>query len=100
MCETSNYAAPPATAWLIFAKQSARRNDILREEVCHFWTAHSAFASRVEEQRAIAVLLFVIKRGHCQRRRKQIHLSARENRWMASAFALRATADKSSLRRR
>ena len=33
---------------LIFAKQFEARNDILREEVCHFWTAHSPFVLRVE----------------------------------------------------
>jgi hypothetical protein len=50
MCETSNYAAPPATAWLIFAKQSARRNDILREEVCHFWTVHICIAKTLTQR--------------------------------------------------
>jgi hypothetical protein len=33
---------PRSQHGLIFAKQFEARNDILREEVCHFWTVHSA----------------------------------------------------------
>src|SRR4029079_15172555 len=46
MCDASNNAAPQP-ACLIFAKQFAPRNDILREEVCHFWTLHIRSVRRV-----------------------------------------------------
>jgi hypothetical protein len=49
MCEASNKLEPRQPARLIFAKQSAACNDILRADVCHFWTAHSASAFMNEE---------------------------------------------------
>jgi hypothetical protein len=62
MCDASNNAAPQP-ACLIFAKQFARRNDILREEVCHFWTVHIRGVMRGRGDCAIAVLVFLRRSG-------------------------------------